>query len=97
MKKDLEYIPQPVDTSDITLPEELMPLVEDIAKNVHEVWAQNRIRQGWTYGDERDDVLKYHPCIVPYEKLTDEEKDYDRNTALSTLKFIIKLGFKIKR
>lgn len=92
-----EYNPQPIDTSDVTLPEELMSLVENMAKNVHEVWAQTRIRQGWTYGDERNDALKHHPCLVPYEKLTDEEKEYDRNTALSTLKLIMKLGFKIER
>lgn len=91
-----EYNPQPIDTSDVTLPEELMSLVENMAKNVHEVWAQTRIRQGWTYGDERNDALKHHPCLVPYEKLTDEEKEYDRNTALSTLKLIMKLGFKIE-
>ena len=92
-----EYNPQPIDTSDVTLPEELMSLVENMAKNVHEVWAQTRIRPGWTYGDERNDALKHHPCLVPYEKLTDEEKEYDRNTALSTLKLIMKLGFKIER
>lgn len=92
-----EYNPQPIDTSDVTLPEELMSLVENMAKNVHEVWAQTRIRQGWTYGDERNDAFKHHPCLVPYEKLTDEEKEYDRNTALSTLKLIMKLGFKIER
>lgn len=92
-----EYNPQPIDTSDVTLPEELMLLVENMAKNVHEVWAQTRIRQGWTYGDERNDALKHHPCLVPYEKLTDEEKEYDRNTALSSLKLIMKLGFKIER
>ena len=89
------YVPQPVDTSDIQLPEELSELVEQMAKNVHEVWAQSRMEQGWEYGDERSDALKQHPCLVPYEELPEVEKAYDRDTALETLKLICKLGFKI--
>ena len=86
-----------MDTSDIQLPKELNELVEQMAKNVHEVWAQTRISQGWTYGAERNDTLKQHPCLVPYEDLPEEERVYDRNTAISTLKLITKLGFKIEK
>ena len=94
MKKD--YIPQPIDTSDIELPEELNPLLEAMAKNVHEVWAQTRIAQGWQYGPERNDVEKRHPMLIPYEDLPEEEKIFDRNTSVETLKLIMKLGFVIK-
>lgn len=90
------YTPQPVDTKDVKLPQELETLVEAMAKNVHEVWAEGRIVQGWTYGEERDDVNKKHPCLVPYEELPESEKEYDRQTAVSTLKLILKLGFKIQ-
>ncbi len=96
MKKEA-YVPQPIDTGDVQLPEELNDLVEKMAKNVHEVWAQSRISQGWTYGQERNDALKHHPCLVPYEDLPEVEKAYDRDTALGTLKLICKLGFKITK
>ena len=96
MKTKEQYIPTPIDTSDIQLPEELNPLLEAMAKNVHEIWAQERIAQGWTYGEKRDDTLKHHPCLVSYEDLLEEEKDYDRNTSVETLKLILKLGFKIE-
>ncbi len=89
------YVPQPIDTSNIQLPQELDGLIEQIAKNVHEVWAQSRLNEGWRYGEERNDALKHHPCLIPYEELPEVEKDYDRNTALGTLKLISKLGFKI--
>jgi hypothetical protein len=92
-----EYTPMPLDTSDVTLPEELYALAESLAKNVHEVWAQNRIAEGWTYGPIRDDALRQSPCLVPYEDLPEEEKDYDRNTAFETLKFIVSIGFRIER
>lgn len=89
------YVPQPIDTSSIQLPQELDGLIEQIAKNVHEVWAQSRLNEGWRYGKERNDALKHHPCLIPYEELPEVEKDYDRNTALGTLRLISKLGFKI--
>lgn len=91
------YIPKPADTTDIQLPVELNDLVEAVAKNVHEVWAESRLSQGWTYGPERNDVLKHHPCLVPYEELPEVEKAYDRDTAIGTLKLICKLGFKITK
>ena len=95
--KTNNYIPTPIDTSDIQLPKNLHPLLEAMAKNVHEVWAQTRIAQGWTYGAERNDALKHHPCLVPYEELPESEKEYDRNTSVETLKLILKLGFEIER
>ena len=91
------YIPTPVDTQSIELPQELDSLVEEMSKNVHEVWAQTRIAQGWTYDAERNDAQKKHPCLVPYEELSEEEKTYDRNTSMETIKLILKLGFKITR
>ncbi len=91
------YKPKPLDTSDIQLSPELLELTEKIAENVHDVWATGRIEQGWKYGEERNDALKTTPCLVAYSDLPDSEKEYDRNTALETLKLIIKLGYKIIR
>lgn len=90
-----EYIPSPKDTSNVELPQELMNLAEEIAKNVHEVWSQNRMNEGWVYGHVRDDEKRETPCLVPYEELPEEEKAYDRNTAFSTLRLIVSLGFDI--
>lgn len=92
-----QYKPKPIDTKDIILPTELNNLIEEMSKNVHEVWAETRISQGWTYGEERNDAEKKHPCLVPYEELSEEEKEYDRNTSIETIKLILKLGFKISR
>ena len=86
----------PKQTDDIILSGELN-ILEAMAKNVHEVWAESRISQGWTYGPERNDALKTHPCLVPYEDLPEVEKAYDRDTAVGTLKLICKLGFKITK
>jgi len=96
MKKQ-EYIPHPIDLSDVQLPRELEDLTELLARNIHEVWAQSRMSQGWRHGEKRDDDLKTHPSLIPYEDLTEQEKQYDRDTALSALKFIVKEGFNISK
>ncbi len=91
----MDYKPQVIDTEDIELGDELDRLIEEMAKNVHENWAELRLAQGWKYGTERNDEAKLHPCLVNYEDLPESEKEYDRNTAIKTLKFIKKLGFEI--
>ena len=91
------YKPKPVDTSKVVLPKDLNALVEIIAKNVHEVWSEERIKEGWTYGPVRDDIKKTTPCLVPYEELPENEKEYDRKTAFETLKLVVKLGYKIEK
>ena len=72
-------------------------LPEALARNVHEVWAATRIAQGWRFGPERNDARKEHPCLIPYEELPEEERTYDRQTALETLKLIEHLGFEIRK
>ena len=91
------YKPNPVDTSGVELPKELLELTEKIAENVHDNWAAGRIADGWTYGEVRDDKLKTTPCLVPYDELSESEKEYDRNTAIQTLKLIAALGYKIEK
>ena len=91
------YTPSPLDTTNVELPQELLNLAEEIAKNVHEVWSQNRMNEGWVYGPVRNDEKRETPCLVPYEELPEEEKAYDRNTAFSTLRLIVSLGFDIVR
>ncbi len=91
------YKPNPIDTSDIVLSEDLLVLTEKVAENVHEVWSEGRIQDGWTYGPVRDDARKETPCLVPYDDLPEREKDFDRNTAMGTLKLILKLGYRIEK
>ena len=93
----MSYVPKPVNTDNIVLSEELSQLTEKIAENVHEVWAASRIAQGWSYGPKRDDAAMQTPCLVPYNELPEIEKEYDRNTAMETIKLIVSLGYTIKK
>lgn len=91
------YQPHPIDTADVALSAELIALTEQLAENVHEVWSSGRIADGWQYGETRDDARKLHPCLVPYDQLPESEKEYDRNTAMQTIKTILKLGYTITK
>lgn len=91
----MEYDPQPISTDAIALADELLSLVERLAENNHDVWACGRRNLGWRYGAERNDALKTHPCLVPYDALPETEKDFDRATVLQTLKAIAALGYRI--
>jgi len=90
-----EYEPHPIDVDAIPLDEDLEELQEAIAENAHDVWAEAKIKEGWTYGKERDDMNKRHPDLVPYTALPDCEKEYDRLMAFNTIKLVKKIGFDI--
>lgn len=89
------YEPKPIDLTDVELTEDLADLREAIAENAHDVWAVERLAQGWTHGPQRDDNLKQTPCMVPYSQLPDSEKKFDRDMAMNTLKLVKKLGYDI--
>jgi ryanodine receptor 2 len=89
------YIPKPIDTTGVQLTDDIMKLTETLAKNAHEVWARGRMAEGWRYGPRRDDERKEHPALIPYEDLPESEKEYDRNTAMETLRVITALGYRI--
>lgn len=90
-----EYEPHPIDVDEIPLDGALEELQEAIAENAHDVWAEARIKDGWSYGKERDDVRKQHPDLIPYTALPDSEKEYDRIMAFKTIKLVKKLGYDI--
>ncbi|MGL4465106.1 MAG: RyR domain-containing protein [Planctomycetia bacterium] len=89
------YTPKPIDVAAVELPPALTALLERLAENTHEVWAEGRLAEGWTFGPTRDDAAKRHPGLVPYGELTESEKEYDRRTAAAALKAIVALGWTI--
>jgi RyR domain len=89
------YKPTPIDTRGVTVSPAIMALIEKLAEHTHEVWAAQRLADGWTYGVQRDDSAKEHPGLVPYVDLPESEKEYDRTVTLQTLKAIIALGYVI--
>jgi len=89
------YRPEPVDTSAIAIPPDVAGLTELLARNTHENWAWQRLADGWRWGPARDDGKREHPCLVAYDQLPETEKEYDRRTALETIRLILALGYRI--
>ena len=96
-RRQMNYQPQPIDTSKVVLDTAIAGLTELLAKNAHDNWAKQRMSEGWRYGPKRDDPKKEHPCLVPYEQLPESEKEYDRKTAMETVKTIQALGYRIAK
>ena len=83
------YTPSPLNAENITLPDNLTELTEAMARNVHEVWALGRVKEGWKYGETRNDELKtIRTCTIrrvtglrtrirPANSHTDTETDYE--------------------
>jgi hypothetical protein len=93
----VSYKPQPIDTSAVSLSRELQDLTQLLAKNAHDIWARQRLADGWRYGPARNDTKKEHPCLIAYDELPEAEKIYDRNTAMETIRVILSLGYGIAK
>lgn len=93
----MAYTPQPIDINAVVLSQDLTDLTEKLAENAHDNWALLRFREGWTYGPSRDDGSKQHPNLVPYDQLSEADKDLDRGTAMQTIKAMLALGYEIRK
>lgn len=88
----MDYNPQPLNVDLSSVPEQL---VEKVARKVHDQWVCERLRQGWVWGANRNDDKKEHPGIVPYDQLTDEEREVDRVTVRTVISSLLAQGVTI--
>jgi hypothetical protein len=72
-------------------------LIERLAKNNHDLWAQKRLAEGWRYGRHRDDARKETPLLVPYEDLPESEKQLDRDMVTQMFKALLAMGYRLSR
>ena len=93
----MKYQPRPINTAGIVVPPDLVALTERLAENAHDLWARQRVAEGWRYGPERNDRSKTNPCLVPYQNLPESEKNYDREAVGGTLKAVLALGYVISK
>ena len=90
------YKPQPLDLNHTQLTPQLDELVELLAENTHNVWAKERIKNGWTYGLVENAAQKRHPYLLPYDKVDPLIKKANRETALDTVKTLLAYGYLIE-
>ena len=72
-------------------------VTEEVARAVHAAWMREREAAGWKFGPKRDDAKKEHPCLVPYDELSEEEKGYDYATAEAVVETLTEMGYEIRK
>jgi class 3 adenylate cyclase/tetratricopeptide (TPR) repeat protein len=92
----VEYKPNSLDVSGVNISRDILELTELLARNAHENWAKRRFAEGWQLGRERSDTRKEHPALIPYDELSEAEKEYDRQTVLEAIKTLLALGYAIQ-
>lgn len=92
-----DYAPKPIHAEHIVLGDEILELTELLAENAHDAWASMRLRDGWTFGPDRDDTERWHPYLLPYAQLPEREQDLDRTIVIGSIRAILALGYAISR
>lgn len=89
------YKPAPLDLSAVVLTPKLEELVDQLAENTHNLWAKERIQQGWTYGLNEDAENLRSPHLVPYSKVDEAIKKANRDTASETVRTLLVYGYNL--
>ncbi|VDP02284.1 unnamed protein product [Soboliphyme baturini] len=90
------YRPAPIDTREVQLDPKLDVLVDQLAENTHNIWSQNKIQRGWTYGLNEDYLMKRSPHLVPYKSVAEKIKDVNRKNANQLLLTLLVYGYTIE-
>lgn len=70
-------------------------LLETLAEAAHKVWMEGKVRDGWKYGPTTDKEKKVHSCLIPYDKLSDADKESDRDMVRGIPEILAAAGLKI--
>lgn len=89
------YKPSPLDLSAVQLTPKLEELVDQLAENTHNLWAKERIQQGWTYGLNEDSENHRSPHLVPYGKVDEAIKKANWDTASETVRTLLVYGYNL--
>eukprot|EP00002_Diphylleia_rotans_P030318 TRINITY_DN621_c0_g3_i1.p1 TRINITY_DN621_c0_g3~~TRINITY_DN621_c0_g3_i1.p1 ORF type:complete len:392 (-),score=109.13 TRINITY_DN621_c0_g3_i1:148-1323(-) len=90
------YILQLPDLDSVTIPSDLLDLMEILSESAHDEWARDRKKDGWKYGTSGTNP-KESDFLLPYFMMTKAQRVNDQNTVMATIKFLYLKGYDIKR
>lgn len=70
-------------------------LLDQLAQSEHARWVAERVINGWTYGETRDNVYKIHPDIAPWEQIDEATKQYDYTLTRNIMQSLSDKGFTV--
>lgn len=71
--------------------------VERLAQAEHRRWMAQRRRAGWRYAAVRNDRRRHHPMLVKWEKLSEEEREKDRDAVRNIPEVLARVGLAVVR
>jgi hypothetical protein len=72
--------------------------VERLARLEHDRWVRYHLGKGWRYAPgARDPVRRTHPDLIPFDDLSEEKREYDRNAVRGIPAFLARAGFQAHR
>jgi len=71
--------------------------IESMAEMEHARWNVERLLDGWKWGERRDVTRKISPHLVPWSELSDDVKEWDRQTVRKKSELQAKVGVEIHR
>lgn len=69
--------------------------MERLAEAAHKVWMEGKLRDGWKLGPAIDKANKIHNCLVPYDQLTESDKESDRDMVRGIPNILAAAGYKM--
>ncbi|XP_069548702.1 ryanodine receptor 2 [Brachyistius frenatus] len=94
---DGHFDPQPVHTSNVSVPERLEFVVNKYAEHTHEKWSLDKFANGWVHGEQLCENTKVHPLLKPYRAVAEKEKEAYRWAIKETIKSMLAFGWTIER
>jgi hypothetical protein len=86
-----------VNNRDIVLMKFTEDEIEVMAEMEHARWNDERLLDGWKWGERRDVAKKTSPYLVPWSELSDNVKELDRRTVRKIPEFLAKVGLEVRR
>lgn len=90
------YKPAPLDLSHVRLTPAQTTLVDRLAENGHNVWARDRVAQGWSYSAVQDIPARRNPRLVPYRLLDEATKRSNRDSLCQAVRTLLGYGYNIE-
>ncbi len=71
--------------------------LDRLAEAAHVVWMEGKIRDRWKYGEVTDKDRKIHNCLIPYDELSEDDKESDRDLVRGIPRILATAGYKMVR
>ena len=69
--------------------------IDELARQEHERWCRERQGEGWVYGDPRDDARRRHPALRPWDELTPDVQEKNRDEIRALPQVLSDAGFEM--